>query len=81
MQAHAITMTTPMHDELEHCPRCGLPFDTRREAVVICPDCLLEGSTQCCNQSGSGALCNECERVQGVIQIGLVRDIPSAHLA
>ncbi len=61
-------MTAPNNDEFDFCPRCGSPFDTRREAVVICPDCLMEGSTRCCSRSGAGEPCDGCARAQGGLE-------------
>lgn len=54
-------MTTPSNDEFEYCPRCGTPYDTRCEAVIICHGCGNESSTGCCHPHGVGTLCERCD--------------------
>ena len=43
------------------CPKCGQEYDPRKDQVVECPRCGVEGSTKCCNPAGLGCICTECE--------------------
>jgi hypothetical protein len=45
----------------ETCPKCGQAFDPRKDQVVECPRCHVEGSTACCNLGGRNCTCVECE--------------------
>ena len=45
----------------ENCPKCGQPFDPRKDRVIECPRCNVEGSTKCCNPGGRNCICVACE--------------------
>lgn len=71
-------MTTPSNDEFEYCPRCGTPYDTRSEAVIICRGCGGESSTGCCHPHGAGNLCERCDMLMLNAGSTLIPGLPAA---
>ena len=49
----------------EPCPKCGQPFDPKKDEVIECPRCHVEGSTACCNPGGRNCICVLCEEQEG----------------
>lgn len=50
-----------MSRKTEKCPKCGEPYDPKKDQVVECPRCHIEGSTACCNIGGRNCICTACE--------------------
>jgi hypothetical protein len=43
------------------CPKCGKPYDTEKDDIIICPRCDQAGATNCCNPGGRNCICLDCE--------------------